>query len=49
MILALGNTDITDLKQFASVAANLEKTGKNISALVRRGDGVTWVVIRLSR
>jgi serine protease Do len=49
VILALGNTDITDLKQFASVAANLEKAGKNISALVRRGDGVTWVVIRLAR
>jgi serine protease Do len=49
VILALGNTDITDLKQFASVAAGLEKAGKNISALVRRGDGVTWVVIRLAR
>jgi len=49
VILALGNTDITDLKQFASVAAGLEKAGKNISALVRRGDGVTWVVIRLAK
>ena len=27
----------------------LDKAGKNISALVRRGDGVTWVVIRLAR
>jgi serine protease Do len=49
VILALGNTDITDLKQFSSVGTNLEKAGKNVSALVRRGDGVTWVVIRLER
>jgi serine protease Do len=49
VILALGNTDITDLKQFSSVGTNLEKAGKNVSALVRRGDGVTWVVIRLAR
>jgi len=49
VILALGNVDITDAKQFASVGAELEKAGKNVSVLVRRGDGVNWLVIRSSR
>jgi serine protease Do len=49
VILALGNTDITDIKQFSSVAAELEKAGKNVSALVRRGDGASWIVIRPSK
>jgi len=49
VILALGNADITDSKQFAATAAELEKAGKNVSALVRRGDGASWLVIRPSR
>ena len=49
VVLALGNTEIANLKQFASVAAELEKAGRNVSALVRRGDGATWLVIRLGR
>ena len=46
VILALGNVDITDSKQFANVAAEQEKGGKSVSALVRRGDSATWLVIR---
>ena len=46
VILALGNVDITDVKQFANVATELEKAGKSVSALVRRGDSATWLVIR---
>jgi serine protease Do len=49
VILALGNTEISDVKQFSSVATELEKTGKNVSALVRRDDSATWIVIRLGR
>ncbi|MBE0550242.1 MAG: DegQ family serine endoprotease [Rubrivivax sp.] len=49
VILALGNTEIADSKQFATVAAELEKAGKNVSVLVRRGDGATWLVIRPNR
>ena len=40
VILALGNVDITDGKQFANVATELEKAGKSVSALVRRGYSV---------
>jgi len=46
VILALGNVDITDSKQFANVAGEQEKGGKSVSALVRRGDSATWLVIR---
>jgi serine protease Do len=46
VILALGNVDITDSKQFANVATEQEKGGKSVSALVRRGDSATWLVIR---
>jgi len=49
VILSLGNTEIADSKQFAAVAAELEKAGKSVSALVRRGDSATWLVIRPSR
>ena len=49
IVLALGNTEIADSKQFAAVAAELEKAGKNVSVLVRRGEGATWLVIRPGR
>ncbi len=49
VILSLGNTEIADTKQFAAVAAELDKSGKSVSALVRRGDSATWLVIRPNR
>ena len=49
VILSLGNTEIADTKQFAAVAAEMDKAGKSISALVRRGDSATWLVIRPNR
>jgi serine protease Do len=45
VILAIDNTEIADSKQFATVAAKVEKN-RAISMLVRRGDGVNYVVIR---
>ncbi|MDO8419743.1 MAG: PDZ domain-containing protein, partial [Rubrivivax sp.] len=49
VILALGNTDIADGKQFSTVAAELEKAGKNVSVLVRRGEGASWLVLKPGR
>ncbi|MCZ2291618.1 MAG: DegQ family serine endoprotease [Burkholderiales bacterium] len=45
VILALGSTDIVDVKQFEAVVARLDKS-RNISVLVRRGDAVNYLVIR---
>ena len=38
VILSLDNTEITDSKQFATVAAKAEKARKRVSVLVRRGE-----------
>jgi serine protease Do len=48
VILSLDNTEITDAKQFGTVAARAEKA-RAISVLVRRGDGVNYLVIRPGR
>jgi len=45
VILSLDNTDITDSKQFATVAVRVEKS-RTVSVLVRRGDAVNYLVIR---
>ncbi len=48
VILSLDNTEISDSKQFAAVAAKVEKS-RAVSVLVRRGDGVSYLVIRPAR
>ena len=45
VILSIDNTDIGDSKQFAAVAARVEKA-RTVSVLVRRGDAVNYLVIR---
>ena len=48
VILALDNTEITDLKQFLAVAAKAEKS-RAVSVMVRRGEWVNYLVIRPGR
>ena len=48
VILSIDNTEVTDAKQFESVAGKLDKA-RAISVLVRRGEWVNYVVIRPSR
>jgi serine protease Do len=48
VILSVDNTEITDAKQFASVAAKVEKA-RAVSVLVRRGEWVNYLVIRPTR
>jgi serine protease Do len=48
IVLSLGNTEITDARQFASVAARAEKE-RAVSVLVRRGEWVNYLVIRPTR
>jgi serine protease Do len=48
VILSLDNTEIADAKQFAAVAARVEKA-RAVSVLVRRGDSVNYLVIRPGR
>jgi len=48
VILSVDNTEITDLRQFAGVAAKVEKS-RAVSVLVRRGEWVNYLVIRPSR
>jgi serine protease Do len=48
VILSIDNSEIADSKQFASVVAKLDKV-RAVSALVRRGDAVNYVVIRPAR
>jgi len=45
LILSVSNTEIKSLKQFQAVLAKAEK-GKPLQMLVRRGDAVTFVVLR---
>jgi len=45
VILAMDNTEIADVKQFAAVAAKVEKL-KTVSLMVRRGDWVNYFVLR---
>jgi serine protease Do len=48
VILSLDNTEITGAKQFETVVARLDKT-KPVTALVRRGDSVNFLIIRPAR
>jgi serine protease Do len=48
VLLSLDNVEITDSKQFASVAAKAEKS-RAVSVLVRRGEWVQYLVIRPGR
>ena len=48
VILSVDNTEITDLRQFAAVAAKVEKS-RAVSVLVRRGEWVNYMVIRPNR
>jgi len=48
LILSVDNTEITDLRQFAAVAAKVEKS-RAVSVLVRRGEWVNYLVIRPNR
>jgi serine protease Do len=48
VILSIDNTEIADARQFASVAARVEKS-RAVSVLVRRGEWVTYLVIRPAR
>ncbi|HEX4913493.1 MAG TPA: Do family serine endopeptidase, partial [Vicinamibacterales bacterium] len=48
VILSIDNTEITSAKQFESVASKIEKS-RAVTALVRRGDTVNFVIIRPAR
>ena len=48
ILLAVSNTDISDLKQFESVTSKLDKS-KPINLLLRRGEWAQYVVIRPSK
>jgi serine protease Do len=48
VILSLDNTEITGAKQFESVVSKLDRT-KPVTALVRRGDAVNFLIIRPAR
>ncbi len=48
VILALDNTEISDVKQFMAVAAKAEKS-RAVSVMVRRGEWVNYLVIRPGR
>ena len=48
VILSLDNTEIISAKQFEAVTAKLDKT-KPVTALIRRGDWVNYIVIKPAR
>ena len=48
VILALDNTEVTDVKQFLATAARAEKA-RAVSVMVRRGEWVNYLVIRPAR
>ena len=48
VILSMDNTEITDLKQFGTVAARVEKL-RAVSVMVRRGEWTNYLVIRPAR
>jgi serine protease Do len=48
VILSVDNTEITSAKQFESVASKIDKS-RAVTALVRRGDTVNFVIIRPGR
>jgi serine protease Do len=48
VVLSLDNTEITGVKQFESVVGKLDKD-KQVTALIKRGDWVNYIVIRPQR
>lgn len=48
VILSVDNAEVTDLRQFATLAAKVEKA-RAVSVLVRRGEWVNYLVIRPNR
>ena len=48
VILAIDNTEVSDVKQFLSIAANAEKS-RAVSVMVKRGEFVNYLVIRPTR
>jgi serine protease Do len=48
VILSVDNTEVTDSRQFAALAAKVEKA-RAVSVLVRRGEWVNYLVIRPGR
>ncbi len=48
IIFSLDNTEITDIKQFATVVAKVEKA-RAVSVMARRGEWVNYYVIRPTR
>ncbi|MBL8360625.1 MAG: DegQ family serine endoprotease [Rubrivivax sp.] len=48
VVLSMDNTEITDLKQFATVVARVEKS-RAVSVMVRRGEWTNYLVIRPAR
>ena len=48
VILALENVDINSAKQFEAVLAKADKN-KSVNVLVRRGERVSYLIIRPSR
>ena len=48
VILSLDNTEVTSVKQFEGLAGKLDKS-KAVTALVRRGDSVNFIIIKPTR
>jgi len=48
VVLSMDNVEVTDAKHFGTLVGKLDKT-KPVSVLVRRGEGVQYVVIRPGR
>ena len=48
MILSIDNVEITSAKQFETMVTKLDKS-RAVTALVRRGDSVNFIIIKPSR
>jgi serine protease Do len=48
VVLAMDNTEVTDVKQFLAIAARVEKS-RAVSVMVKRGEFVNYLVIRPAR
>ena len=48
VILSMDNTEVTDLKQFATISTRVEKS-RAVSLMVRRGEWTNYLVIRPTR
>jgi serine protease Do len=48
LVLAVGNSEVTDARQFEALVGKLDRS-RPVSLLVRRGDAAQYVVIRPSR